>query len=204
MQPQKKPLQFKTCQNCNKAFPTLWKTLTIGGKRLKVCQQCTLKLEKKKVKEKKEKLKVKRKEKREKITDRKLHTVFARLIKDIYPLHCHACDKPLTKGTIDCQACHIVERGKKITTWDIRNVLPGCSSCNGFDQSHQYELGKRTNRYWGEGTTEYLRSIRLQTFQWSQHQKNELYDLFTHPPEGNTIEETRQLILDKYLAIKSP
>lgn len=200
----KKEQKYKICPNCNNKFENLFKSFLIDNKRKSVCKNCTLKLERKKVKEKKEKLKVKRKEKREKITDRKLHTVFARLIKEIYPLHCHACDKPLKKGTIDCQACHIVERGKKITTWDIRNVLPGCSSCNGFDQSHQYELGKRTNIYWGEGTTEYLRSIRLQTFQWSQHQKNELYNLFTHPPEGNTIEETRQLILDRYLLIKSP
>ena len=205
MQPQKKPLQFKTCGSCGRNFPTLWKTLTIGGKRLKVCQQCTLKLEKKKVKEKKEKQKVKRKEKRERLTPAKIQPLCNKMIKEIYPLHCHSCYKVLEKGTMDCQACHFVSsKNHKITTFDPRNILPGCGRCNGFDETHVYELGKNINRYWGEGTAEMLRKISVDTYQWSQYQLKQLKDMFLHPPEGNTVEETRQLILDKYLSIKSP
>lgn len=201
--PQKKPKQLKKCQKCTKEFPSLYKTVTDGGVRKKVCQRCASYIERDKIREKKEKTKAKKKAIRERVTDKKLHTVFARLIKEIYPLHCHACYKPLVKGTFDTQACHFVERGKKVITWDIRNVLPGCASCNGFDQSHQYELGKNINIYWGGGTAEKLRQMRVETFQWSQHQKNQLYELFTNPPQSSNLEETRLLILHKYLEIKN-
>jgi hypothetical protein len=199
---QKKPSQFKKCEKCETLFPVLYKTVTDNGVRKKVCQRCSVRIEQNKIKEKQAKAKAKRKEVRERITDKKLHTAFARLIKDIYPLHCHACYKPLVKGTYDTQACHFVERGKKVITWDIRNVLPGCASCNGFDQSHQYELGKNINIYWGEGMAEDLRKMRVETFQWSQPQKNQLYELFTNPPAGSTLELTRSLILEAYLKIK--
>jgi hypothetical protein len=204
MQQQKKPIQLKKCQGgCNKEYPSLWKTLTIDGVRKKCCQNCTKKLEVRKVKEKTEKAKQKRREQRAKITDKKIHDVFAKLIKDIYPLHCHACYVPLTKGTIGCQACHFVSRGRKIVTWDIRNVLPGCSTCNGFRASHVYELGKSTNKYWGEGTAEELRLLEVKDYNWSQYQKNCLYELFSNPPQARTLEETRRLILEKYFDIKN-
>lgn len=193
--------KHKICDNCKKGFPQLYKNLTYEGKRMKVCKICAEKLEKKKLRQKRETAKAKKREKKAQITDRKLHLVFARLIKEIYPLVCHACSKPLQKGTMDCQACHFVERGKKIVTWDIRNVYPGCSYCNGFDQSHQYELGKKANVYWGEGTAEYLREIKTQIFKWSQYQKNQLYELFTDPPKADTLEEVRKLILEEYLKI---
>lgn len=199
---QKKPSQFKKCEKCETLFPVLYKTVTDNGVRKKVCQRCATKIEQYKIKEKQAKAKAKRKEVRERITDKKLHTAFARLIKDIYPLHCHACYKPLIKGTYDTQACHFVERGKKVITWDIRNVLPGCASCNGFDQSHQYELGKNINIYWGDGMAEELRKMRIATFQWSQHQKNLLYELFTNPPVAPSLAQTRSLILEAYLKIK--
>ena len=196
-----KPQKYKTCDNCKKHFPQLYKTLTYEGRRMKVCQICANKIERVKLRAKREAVKKKKREKKAMITDRKLHLVFARLIKEIYPLVCHSCGKPLEKGTMDCQACHFVERGKKICTWDIRNVYPGCSYCNGFDQSHQYELGKKANIYWGEGTAEYLRQIKSQIFKWSQYQKNELYELFTDPPKKDNLEELRAAILQKYLEI---
>lgn len=199
----KKPHQLKKCDKCSKEFPQLFKTLTIDGVRKKVCQRCASILEATKKKQKVEKAKVKRKEKRERITDKKLHTVVARLVKEIYPLVCHACSKPLVKGSFDTQCCHFVQRSKKICTWDIRNLYPGCAKCNGFVQSHIYELGKKANMYWGEGTAEMLRELETKTFQWSQYQKNQLYELFTHPPQGVDLEHTRKLILEEYLNIKN-
>lgn len=166
------------------------------------CEVCWNKTKRVEDKTKREKKKLKKREFAQRITDKKLHDAFAKLTKDIYPLVCHACGKELIRGIRDTQACHFVERGKKIVTWDIRNVFPGCSSCNGFDQSHQYELGKKANIYWGDGTAEYLRSVRLTTFSWNQYQKNLLYELFSNPPQGKNLEETRKLILIEYLKIK--
>jgi hypothetical protein len=200
----KKPNIIKKCQNCDASVSQFWKTLTVNGVRKKVCQKCALKLEKNKIKEKKEKQKIKRKEKRERLTLVKVQILCNKMIKEIYPLHCHACYKPLEKGTIDCQACHFVSsKNYKITTFDPRNILPGCSRCNGFDDTHVYELGKNINRYWGDGTAEMLRKVSRDTYQWNQYQLQLLKDLFTNFPTGETLEETRQLILERYLEIKA-
>ena len=196
-----KPSKLKSCGICSKEFPVLWKRITVDSKQLSVCKGCADKHMKKKVKEKAVKAKEKRKEKREKITDKKLDTVFAKLVKDIYPCRCHSCGKGLEKGTKDCQACHFVQRGRKSTRWDIRNVLPGCGYCNGFVQSHVYELGKATNKYWGEGTAEKLRFLERKDKQWTEPQKKALYELFTCPPTGENLQEVRLLIHKEYQEI---
>lgn len=203
MKENKKPHQPKRCQNCGYEIPQYYKTLTIDGVRKKVCQRCSLKLNKKKVKDKKEKAKLKRKEKRERLTLAKVQPLCNKMIKEIYPLHCHSCYKPLEKGTIDCQACHFVSsKNHKIVTFDPRNILPGCSRCNGFDETHVYELGKNINRYWGDGTAEMLRQESINTYQWNQYQLIQLKELFINPPIGVSMEDTRQLILEQYLKIK--
>ncbi len=135
------------------------------------------------------------------VTEEKLWKVMASLIKDIYPVHCHACAKPLTKGTIDCQACHIASRGKKVFKWDIRNVYPGCSTCNGFDEMHVIKLAQQADRYWGPGTSEMIYQRRMEEKKWAQNQLNRLYALYKNPPQGKTDQETRELILQQYLSI---
>lgn len=180
----------KLCTRCGRERP-VWKRF----RNQPYCKVCAG------IKDRETK-KEKRKKKREVITDKKLHQAFAKLVKQIYPLVCHACSASLELGSKYTHACHFVQRGRKIVTWDIRNVYPGCATCNGFVQSHVYELGKKANMYWGEGTAESLREMEIQIYKWSQGQKRELYELFTHPPEGKDMNETRQLILEQYLKIR--
>ena len=188
----------KQCSRCTKLKP-IFKNKTVEGERKQFCQTCWNIVNKEQAKEKRKKA---REKKKAVVTDKQLHTVFAKLIKQIYPLVCHACGVQLVLGSRDTHAAHFCQRGRKITTWDIRNVMPSCSTCNGFILSHVYELGKKSNLYWGEGTAEYLRQQEILTFNWSQGQKRELYELFTNPPQADTLEQTRQLILEQYLKIK--
>ncbi len=188
----------KQCSRCSKLKP-IFKNKTVEGERKQFCQTCWSIVNKEQAKEKRKRV---REKKKAVVTDKQLHTVFAKLIKQIYPLVCHACGVQLVLGSRDTHAAHFCQRGRKITTWDIRNVMPSCSTCNGFILSHVYELGKKSNLYWGEGTAEYLRQQETLTFNWSQGQKRELYELFTNPPQADTLEQTRQLILEQYLKIK--
>ena len=188
----------KTCSRCGKD-KVIFANKTINGEKMSLCQVCSGIVKKEQDKEKR---KVKREKKKAVVTDKQLHTAFAKLIKQIYPLVCHACGVQLVLGSRDTHAAHFCQRGRKITTWDIRNVMPSCSTCNGFVLSHVYELGKKANLYWGEGTAEYLREQEVLTYNWSQGQKRELYELFTNPPQTDTLEQTRQLILEQYLKIK--
>lgn len=190
--------KLKSCSRCKKDKP-IFKNKTIEGERKQYCQTCWGIVNREQDKEKRKKV---REKKKAVVTDKQLHTAFAKLIKQIYPLVCHACGVQLVLGDRWTNACHFVQRGRKICTWDIRNVLPGCGTCNGFVLSHVYELGKKANMYWGEGTAEMLRTLEKQDFNWSQGQKRELLDLFTNPPQADTLEQTRQLILEQYLKIK--
>lgn len=183
--------KLKECTSCGKEKP-VWKRF----KNQPYCKTCAFKKEREIKKEK-------RKKKQERITFTKLQPLCNRLIKEIFPLVCHACYTPLEKGTLNHQACHCVAvKEGAITRFDPRNILPGCGSCNGFKPSHVYELGKNINKYWGEGTVEHLRELSRQTYKWSQPQLRELKELFTHPPEGKDMKETRQLILEQYLKIR--
>lgn len=176
MQPQKKPLQFKICQNCNKAFPTLWKTLTIGGKRLKVCQICSTKLEKKKIKEKKEKQKVKRKEKRERITERKLDTVFSQLVRNIYPSFCHSSKVPVTVPTSQC--AHLVSRKCRCLRWDLRNCYPTTPQENLFNQLHVIQLAKRLKEYYNIDIDDWEQGSKQNICKITDFEKQQMYIVF--------------------------
>ena len=127
-----------------------------------------------------------------------LDQVFAKTVKKIYPEHCHACYKKVIPGTKECHACHFVERGKMILRFDPRNVLTGCDSCNGFDSTHVYELGKNINKYFGEGTAEQFREIKNNTFKWTTLQLIDLIELFSQEWSITNREE----LIEKYLLIR--
>lgn len=183
-------MKSKICAKCSK--PSVWKIIRGKG----YCQRCTATVERELVKAKKEKEKAKRAAKREIITDKKLDTVFAKKVKEIYKLTCHACNVPLEKGTFNCQACHFIPRAKKEFRWDVRNVYPGCARCNGFDSSHVYELGKRANQYWGPETAEAMRLASAHSYQWTAYQKKKLYELYT------SADVDKNSIYLQYLQIK--
>jgi hypothetical protein len=128
------------------------------------------------------------------VSEDKLWKTFADLVKMYYPLICHGHEVPikLEKGSSNTQACHFVRRDKMPTKYDIRNVLPGCATCNGFDQSHVYRLGTWIDKYWGQGTAGKIRMLSQHTVNLSQSDKNELYKFFkdclSEGPDNNTVE----------------
>lgn len=127
----------------------------------------------------------------EKITDRKLHQVFSWLVRAIYPEYCHACK--VERPAKYLQACHFVPRGKKVITWYLKNVLPGCPACNGFRQEHVYFLGLAINEYYGVGTAETLSKIgkEVKEYKFDQLEKRKLYELFTLKlKEVNVLKQT--------------
>ena len=194
----KKPAQWKICQNCNAQIPQFWKTLTYNGVRKKVCQKCAIKVERLKEKAKKDKLIAIRKAKRERVTDKKLDTVFSRLIRSMYPLTCMSCKKELTFPT--SQNGHFKGRRYKRTRWDPRNCGILCLPCNYYDSSHAWELGKQLDTYWGQGNAENMRILGEQEIHLSEEQRKQLYDLFSGYHTSN-IEALREIILTEYLKI---
>lgn len=191
--------KLKKCSRCLKD-KVIFKNKTIDGEKKQFCQTCAGIVERDL---KKEKRKVKREKKRETVTPAKLQPLVNKLSKEIYPLICHSCYCKLQQGSPNAHGCHFISATKAITRFDPRNILPGCNMCNFYDQSHTYELGKNINKYWGEGTAELLRQMSAQTFKWTQDQLRQLKDLVTNPPQSDTLEQTRQLILEQYLKIKS-
>ena len=128
------------------------------------------------------------------MTIKKLDTIFAKFVKELYPLHCHACFIPLVKGQQQTQACHFIQRGKHITRFDPRNVLPGCGPCNGFDPTHVYQLGLEIDKYWGEGTALELREMKNIKIQFRQDDLESLASLFHQP---YTLESKDLLLTNK-------
>jgi len=196
----KKPLQWKQCQypKCGKQIPAFFKTLTVEGVRYKVCQQCAAKVDREKAKVKKEKALAKRKAKRAKITEKKLDIAFSRLVRSVYPPMCMSCKIPLEYSKQQC--CHFKGRSARSTRWDIRNCGVGCMSCNYYDSSHAWELGNVLATYWGENNPQLMREIGAKTYQFSDSQKQAMYDLFTSTFTGSP-DKIRQEILERYLKI---
>lgn len=191
-------VKLKKCSRCKKDKP-IFKNKTIEGEKKQFCQTCWGIVNREVAKEKR---KVKREKKRENIVPTKLQPLVNRLSKEIYPLFCHSCYCKLEKGSPNAHGCHFISATKAVTRFDPRNILPGCNMCNFYDQSHTYELGKNINKYWGEGTAETLREMSTQTFKWSREQLFQIKELVTNPPQGQDLEQTRQLILEQYLKIK--
>ncbi len=196
---QKKPNQLKKCGVCQRLVPQIWKTLTINEVRTKCCQQCAAKAEKFKLKEKAEKAKIRRKIKRERITEKKLDQVTSKLVRSIYPSMCHGCGIQLEFNTM--QAGHFCGRSRRSVRFSLKNLAPLCKNCNFYCQDHVYTLGKHLNSYWGEGTAEEQIRLGNQLFKPSQQFRDALYELYSNPPQGKTLEETRQLVFEQYLLI---
>lgn len=186
----------KPCSRCSKDRP-IFKNKTIDGEKKQFCSSCWNIVNKEVAKEKRKKA---REKKREVITEKKLDAVTSRLVRSIYPLMCHGCGCQLEFNT--AQSGHFFGRQARSVRFSIQNQLPVCKYCNFYDQTHVYQLGKWLDIYWGEGTAERIRQEGRESFKPSPQFKKELYELYLNPPQADTLEQTRQLILKEYLKIK--
>ena len=173
---QKKPSQFKKCEKCEVLFPALYKTVTDNGVRKKVCQKCAAKIEQHKVKEKQAKAKARKKALRERITEKKLDTIFSRLVRNIYPSYCHSSKVPITVETSHC--AHLVGRNNRCLRWDLRNCYPTTPQENMYNQLHVIQLSKKLYEYYSIDIDIWESASKQNTCKLTEGNRKEMYDVF--------------------------
>lgn len=187
---QKKPNKLKRCTECDKTFPTLWKTRTKGGKKESFCLSCWNKVEKREGREKKERLKQKRKEKR--IAKREslpylikqLDIVFSQYIRNRDAdsngmCKCiDGCGQLSHWKATDCG--HFASRRCMSTRWHEQNCAAQHKACNGpVGLGRQYEFGKGLDLKFGEGTADKMIALSKQTKKWTIEELKDMIQLYT-------------------------
>lgn len=188
MYSKQKKAVLKKCQICDKLVPQFWKTLTIQGIRKKVCQRCAERYAKDKEKQKKEKLKLKKKIQRERITEKKLDTVFSKLVRNIYPPYCHSSKVPITVET--SQAAHLIGRNNRCVRWDLRNVYPTTPEQNMYNQLHVIKLAKRLEEYYGIDIDQWESISKSTICKLNDTDRRYMYDIFK-----DALDETYSILL---------
>lgn len=161
-----KPAPETTCSECGKNRP-------YANKTKKLCSVCVKRIAKEKAKEKRAKV---REKKANTITQAKLDQMTSWLIRAAFEEKCHACEVQMSRKQLQC--CHFVSRTKSITRFDLRNMLPGCPTCNMYTPHHVWNLGKSINKLWGEQTTETLLDIAGVSLKLNNNDRKEIYDLY--------------------------
>jgi hypothetical protein len=161
-----KPLVETICSDCGKTRP-------YSNKTKKLCAVCVKKSQIAKVKEKRAKIREKR---TNTITQVKLDQITSWLIRAAFEEKCYACEVRMPRKQLQC--CHFVSRTKSMTRVDLRNMLPGCPTCNMYTPHHVWNLGKSINKIWGEDMTEVLLGISSTSLKMNNNDRREIYDLY--------------------------
>lgn len=164
-EPEKKIIET-VCSDCGKKKP-------YANKTKKLCTTCVQRQAKEKAKLKREAV---RKKKAETITQAKLDQVTSWLIRAAFEEKCYACETPMPKKQLQC--CHFVSRTKSMTRFDLRNMLPGCPTCNMYTPHHVWNLGKSINRIWGSEMTEILLDMSTISLKMNNNDRKQIYDIF--------------------------
>jgi hypothetical protein len=161
-----KPLVEIICSECGKKRPYTNKTK-------KLCAVCVKKSQIAKVKEKRAKV---REKKANTITQGKLDQVTSWLIRAAFEEKCYACEVRMPRKQLQC--CHFVSRTKSITRFDLRNMLPGCPTCNMYTPHHVWNLGKSINKIWNEGMTETLLELSVVSLKMNNNDRKDIYEIY--------------------------
>lgn len=172
----KKPIKLKYCTSCEKGFSKLYKTRYKQNVRESFCQPCWVKQERLEKKEKETQVKLKKKLKREKVTERKLDTVFSQLVRNIYPPFCHSSKVPITVATSQC--AHLVSRRYRCVRWDLRNCYPTTPAENLYNQLHVIKLAKRLESYYGVSIEDWEQVINSSYCKITELDRRFMYDVF--------------------------
>ena len=180
------------CSDCGKVR-------TYANKTKKLCAVCVKRIAQEKAKLKRESL---RKKKAETITQAKLDQVTSWLIRAAFTEKCHACEVPMPKKQLQC--CHFVSRTKSMTRFDLRNMLPGCPTCNMYTPHHVWNLGKSINKIWGKDMTETLLDISKVSLKMNNNDRREIYTVYKNilnDIENNnySLKERFELIRNAYI-----
>lgn len=161
-----KPLIETICSECGKKRP-------YSNKTKKLCAVCVKKSQIAKVKEKRAKV---REKKANTITQAKLDQMTSWLIRAAFDEKCHACEVRMPRKQLQC--CHFVSRTKSITRFDLRNMLPGCPTCNMYTPHHVWNLGKSINKIWNEGMTETLLELSAISLKMNNNDRRDIYEIY--------------------------
>lgn len=185
-EPEKKVIET-TCNDCGRKRP-------YANKTKKLCSVCVQKQAKEKAKLKREAV---RKKKADTITQAKLDQMTSWLIRAAFEEKCHACEVQMPRKQLQC--CHFVSRTKSMTRYDVRNMLPGCPTCNMYTPHHVWNLGKSINKIWGNNMTETLLEISATSLKMNNNDRRQIYDIFKSALEriesGNYNLSERQVIM---------
>lgn len=186
-----KPIVETICSECGKKRP-------FANKTKKLCAVCVKKSQKEKLKEKRAKV---REKKASTITQAKLDQMTSWLIRAAFEEKCYACGVRMPRKSLQC--CHFVSRTKSITRFDVRNMLPGCPTCNMYTPHHVWNLGKSINNIWGEEMTETLLELSATSLKMNNNDRREIYDVYKTALEkfetqSLSTEQKRDLIGDCY------
>lgn len=166
----KKP---RTCSRCNKE-KLIFSNKTINGEKMSLCQVCSGIVKKELDKEKR---KVKREKKRESITEKKLDTIFSKLVRTIYPPICHSSRVSIPIEGSHC--AHLVSRKNRCTRWDLRNCYPTTPQENMFNQLHVIQLSKRLEEYYGINIDTWESASKQSVCKLTPTDRKEMFDIFT-------------------------
>ena len=147
------------------------------------CKSCIIKKKKEqqKMKVKKERADIK---KENLCTEKKLDSIFSKLVRTIYPPICHSSNQPITYNT--CHACHLIGRAAFSVRFDLRNVMPCKPEENLFNQLHVIGLAKKLTEYYGIDVDDFLAASRQCTPKFTNAERKEMYKIFS---EGLKIAE---------------
>lgn len=164
--------KLKVCSRCKKS-KVIWKNKTIDGEKKQFCQTCWNITDKELAKEKR---KVKREKKRETITEKKLDSVFSKLVREIYPPYCHSSKVPIQVEGSHC--AHLISRNNRCVRWDLRNCYPTTPQENMFNQLHVIQLAKRLKEYYEIDIDDWENHAKQFVCKLSSTERKEMYDIF--------------------------
>jgi hypothetical protein len=125
----------------------------------------------------KEKAKVKAEKKRAVITEKKLDTIFSKLVRTVYDPFCKACGKPIEFN--GSHNAHLVSRKVRCVRWDLRNCYNTCPSCNLYDQLHVIYLAKKQELYYNIKVEDWINLTKQNICKLNNNDKERLYNVFT-------------------------
>jgi len=130
-----------------------------------------------KLKEKdKEKKQLKREKKKALITEKKLDTIFSKLVRVIYDPYCKACGKEIQFNS--SHNAHLVSRTVRCVRWDLRNCYNTCPSCNLYDQLHVIYLAKKQEQFYNIKIEDWIILTKQNLCKISSTERERLYNIF--------------------------
>jgi len=165
-------MKLKICSRCSKERP-IWKNKTVDGEKLQYCQPCWRIVDRETQKEKK---RTQRKKKQDRITEKKLDSIFSLLVRNIYPPFCHSSGVSITVET--CQCAHLIGRSNRCVRFDMRNCYPTTPQENMYVQTHVIYLAKRLKEYYNIDFEDFDSAAKQNTCKLSFLDRKRLYDIF--------------------------